>query len=215
MEAPYFLNRFSGNYIQWDNDFDKMQVVNAGGVLRTPWIDLHGNYYLLNNMVYVDDNALPAQNNSTFSFFSLAARSDLEGRLFGLRNHIIFQQSTSSRFLRFPTLMSYHSAYIKMNWFQGALIHRFGFDFHFNTPYRIMSYQPVIRDFHVQNSFDGRNKYLLDVFWSAKIKRARLFVKYEHLLGLIPDFLPFHYDVAFYPYPTGMFKFGVSWMFYN
>ncbi len=214
METPYFFNRFSGNYIQWDNDFDKMQIVNFRGRLRSPWVDLEGNYYLLNNPVYMGDEAVPVQNSTAMSFFSLGAYSDLEGRILGLRNHVVFQQSTSERFDRFPGIISYHSFYVKMNWFEGALIHRAGIDFHFNTGYKAMSFMPAVREFYAQNASVMRPKYLVDVFWSAKIKRARLFVKYQHLLGLISDFPP-HYDIPYYPHPAGMFKFGVSWMFYN
>ncbi|MFW6350799.1 MAG: putative porin [Bacteroidota bacterium] len=214
MEAPYFFNRFSGNYIQWENDFDKMQIVNIRGRLQSPWVDLEGNYYLLNNVVYMGEEAVPVQNNIAMSFFSLGAYSDLEGRFLGLRNHVVLQQATSERFDRFPGIISYHSFYVKMNWFEGALIHRAGVDFHFNTGYKAMSFMPVVREFYAQNTSVMRPKYLVDVFWSAKIKRARLFVKYQHMLGLIPDFPP-HYDIPYYPHPDGMFKFGVSWMFYN
>jgi hypothetical protein len=214
MEAPYFYNNFRSNFISWENNFDKMQVLNLRGKLKTPWLQLEGNYYLLNNMVYMNRDALPVQNSSGFSFISLGAYSDIELGRFGFRNHGIYQYSTTSQFEDYPAFISYHSVYVNASFFDGALINRLGFDFHFNTGYRAMSWMPVTRSFYAQKEHMARDKFLLDVFWSGKIKRTRLFVKFQNILAPFIDLDP-HYDVLFYPIPETAFKFGVSWMFFN
>jgi hypothetical protein len=214
MEAPYFYNTFRSNYISWENNFDKMQVLNLRGRLHIPWVRLEGNYYLLNNMVYFNRDALPVQNTSGFGFFSLGAYSDIEIGRFGFRNHGVYQYSTTANFEDYPAFISYHSVYLNLDLFDRALINQLGFDLHFNPGYRAMSWMPVTRTFYTQSDYTTRDKFLVDVFWSGKIKRARLFVKYQNLLGLVFDIKP-HYDIPFYPVPESMFKFGVSWMFFD
>ena len=214
MEAPYFYNTFRSNYISWDNNFDKMQVLNLRGRLHIPWVRLEGNYYLLNNMVYFNRNALPVQNTSGFGFISLGAYSDIEIGRFGLRNHGVYQHSTTTNFKDYPAFISYHSVYLNFDLFDRALINQLGFDLHFNPGYRAMSWMPVTRAFYAQGDYITRDKFLVDVFWSGKIQKARLFVKYQNLLGLVFETKP-HYDIPFYPIPESMFKFGVSWMFFD
>ncbi len=213
-ESPYFYNHLSVNNIRWDNNFRKMQIVNLKARLYLPWVKLEGNYYLLDRMVYLGKDALPVQNNFELSFFSLGAYSDVRLGRFGFRNHILLQQSTSENFEDYPTFISYHSIAFNIGFFDNALVNQFGFDFHFNTGYNAMAYMPVSRGFYIQDQHLMNNKYLVDFFWNGKISNARLFIKYQNLLGMIFDVRP-HYDIPFYPIPESMFKFGVSWMFFN
>ncbi len=214
MEAPYFLNKFSVNDIRWDNNISKMDIANARAILTLPFVKLEGNYYLINRAIYFGKDFLPVQNNDETGFFSLAAYSDVKAGPFGFRNHILLQQSTDKNFERYPTLTSYHSVFANFNLSDKALVNQVGFDFHFNTPYNAMAYNPFIRGFYLQDSYTNAGKYMVDVFWNAKIKNARLFIKYQNLLPLVFN-IPPHYDIPFYPIPESMFKFGVSWMFFN
>lgn len=214
IEAPFFLNRISVNNIRWDNDFEKQQIINLRAVLTLPWVSLAGNYYLLDRMVYLGRDAMPVQNTAELGFFSLEAKSKIELGRVGFRNHIALQQTTSDNYHRFPTLASYHSLFINFGLSDNNLINQLGIDFHFNTPYKAMAYMPVVRSFYLQDEHELRAKHLVDVFWNAKVSRARLFIKYQNILGLLFDVAP-HYDIPFYPHPESAFKFGVSWMFFD
>jgi hypothetical protein len=213
-EAPYFYQNISVNNIRWENSFDKMQIVNLSARLRFPFVRLEGNYYLLDKMVYLGRDAVPVQNTTELGLFSLGAYSDLRAGWFGFRNHVLLQQPTSQNFERFPTLISYHSVSLNFSLFDNSLINHLGIDFHFNTAYRAMAYMPVVRGFYIQDQHTISDKYLVDVFWNGKISNARLFVKYQNILGLAFN-NRIHYDIPFYPIPETMFKFGVSWMFFD
>lgn len=213
-EAPYFYNHFSGNYIRWENNFDKMQIANLQAKAQTPFVTLTGNYFLLNNMVYFNAQALPVQNSSTFSFLSLDILSDIEVGAFGFKNQVLLQHCTTQNFDNYPELTSYHSVYANFALSNRALINRAGIDVFYNMGYRAMAYMPVTRVFYNQQSYTTRDNLQVDVFWNAKIKSARLFVKYQNLLGLVFDTQP-HYAIPFYPHAEAMFKFGVSWMFFD
>ncbi len=213
-EAPYFYNNFSANNIRWENNFDKIQIINLSSRFTTPFITLEGNYYLLDRMVYLNEEALPVQNNTELGYFTLGAFSDLQLGWLGLRNHVVLQQGSSDNFENYPTLVSYHSLYAHFGLSDRALINKVGIDFYYNTGYYAMDWSPVARAFHLQNDHLMQDKFLVDVFWNASVSNARLFLKYQNILGLLPDIRP-HYDIPFYPIPQSMFKFGVSWMFFN
>ncbi|TVQ11792.1 MAG: hypothetical protein EA361_12115 [Bacteroidetes bacterium] len=213
-EAPFFYNKLSVNNIRWENDFDKIQIINLSSRLTTPFITLEGNYYLLDRMVYLNEEALPVQNTTELGYFTLGAFSDLQFGWLGLRNHVVLQQGSSENFENYPSLVSYHSIYAHFGLSDRAMINKVGFDFYYNTGYNAMAWSPVARAFHLQNDHLMQDKFLVDVFWNAKVSNARLFLKYQNLLGLIPD-IRHHYDIPFYPIPQSMFKFGVSWMFFN
>lgn len=214
VEAPYFTNHFYGNYVRWENNFDKIQTTQLQATFTLPYLTLEGNYFLLNNMVYFDEEALPIQNSTEFGFFKFAARSFMEFGWLGMRNQAVYQYATTDNFDDFPSFMSYHSVFANFKLSNGNLINQTGIDFYYNTGYYAMSYMPVSRVFYTQDEHRMRDKLLLDVFWNAKVGNARLFVKYENILGLVFDTKP-HYDIPFYPIPESMFKFGVSWMFFN
>lgn len=213
-EAPYFYNNLSVNNIRWENNFDKIQIINLSSRFTTPFISLEGNYYLLDRMVYLNEEALPVQNNTELGYFSLGAFSDLQFGWLGLRNHVVLQQSSSENFENYPTLVSYHSIYAHFGLSDRALINKVGIDFYYNTGYYAMDWSPVARAFHLQNDHLMQDKYLVDVYWNGKVGNARLFLKYQNILGLLPD-SRHHYDIPFYPIPQSKFKFGVSWMFFN
>jgi hypothetical protein len=197
-EAPYFYNNISVNNISWENNFNKMQIVNLGARLHFPFITIEGNYFLLDNIVYLGQNKRPVQNNYELGLFSLGAYSEIKAGNFGFRNHLLFQKTTSDNFSRFPAVISYHSAYFNFSVFDGSLVNQFGFDFHYNTGYRAMAYLPAIRGFYLQDEYTMRDKYLLDFFWNGKISNARLFIKFQNILGLIIK-NEVHYDIPFYP----------------
>jgi hypothetical protein len=213
-EAPYFYSQFASNFVAWNNDFSKTQIVNLNAEFTLPGLILEGNNYLINNAVYFDKNALPVQNTSALGFFDIRLKSDIELGRFGIRNHAVFQQATTSDFESFPTLMSYHSLYMNLSLFEGSLVNQFGFDFYYNTDYYAMRYMPVTRAFYLQEDFTTKNFMLLDAFLNAKIKRTRIFLKYENILGLVLDVRQ-HYYIPFHPLPESMFKFGISWMFFD
>jgi hypothetical protein len=213
-EAPYFLNQFKGNYIQWSNDFKKQRTMNLGMSLAGPHLRLEANYYLLDRAVFMNSDAIPDQHSSSFSVFTTGLSSDVN--VWFLRSHhkIVYQYAGETQYYRYPSLISYHSLYADFKLFDNALHAHTGFDLRYNAPYRPMAYMPVARQFYVQDDYESGHIYFLDAFVNAKISRVRLFVKLQNVLGLLFD-VPQYYEIPFYPLPEGMFKFGVSWMFFD
>lgn len=213
-EAPYLQNKTRSNYISWDNDFNKVKTSHLQLKMESGIANIQANYYQLSDAVVLDENAMPVQLDDVVRVFSLRLESTLNIGRFYASNDIVFQHTNESGFETFPGLLSQHSVFAKFVLFDGALNGNAGFDIRYNSPYQQMAYMPMVRQFYVQNSYESDHDILLDVFLNARISRARLFVKLEHILGLLPDARPI-YGIPFYPLPEAMFKFGISWMFFD
>jgi len=214
IEPPYFFSRFTSNFVSWDRDFSKMQILNLNARFSFRNITLEANNYLINNSIFFNHQALPEQNQTAIGFFDLRAKGDIDFGRFGLRNQMVIQRATTQAFESFPTFISHHSLFMNLALFQQALVTQLGFDFYFNTDYYAMSYMPVTRSFFAQDKQRTDNFVIIDAYLNAKIKRTRLFLKYQNISGLITHSPPQYY-IPFHPLPESMFKFGVSWMFYD
>jgi hypothetical protein len=68
-------------------------------------------------------------------------------------------------------------------WFKKHLQVQFGVDFHWNSDYNALDYNPSVQSFYVQTTTNTPSFLLADVFLNGKIKRGRVFVKYHNLLN--------------------------------
>jgi len=213
-EAPYFFSHFSGNYVSWDNDFYKSNILRLSAKWQFRTIETEAAYFLLNNMVFMNTRALPEQNTNAFSVIT-AAVSASPGIGF-LRSHhkLLFQFASDDQYDRFPVFISYHSVFADLALFKKALFVNVGVDLTYNAPYRPMAYMPVVRQFYVQDGYDSGHVFLVDAFLTAKVKRTRFFLRFQNLAGLITNTPPV-YSIPFHPLPETGFKFGISWMFFN
>lgn len=213
-EAPYFMQHLRSNYVQWDLDLQKSRTINAGLTLQHPAFSLEGNYYLMNRAVFMDANGYPDQHHGSFPVFTLTLMADLRLGFLESQHQLIAQFVDETHYDQFPPLLSHHSLYGAFSLFDEALLANVGLDVRYNAPYKPMAYLPMVRHFAIQEAYEADHEVLVDVFANLQISRARLFVKYQHVLGILAD-LPPVYDIPFYPLPETMFKFGVSWMFFN
>ncbi len=213
-QSPYFFRRTRSNYVIWFNDLEKSRVFHGGAQLEHGIFTLQGNYYRLHRPVFLDQEAYPIQPGEWIPVLTAGLSARIDAGILHTRHQVHYQHVAEDLFERFPRWLSYHSVYADFILFGGALHAHTGIDLRYNAPYRPMAYMPMVRQFYLQDDYESRHEFLLDVFVNAKISRARLFVKFEHLLGLLTERTPV-YDTPYYPLPEGMFKFGVSWMFFN
>ncbi len=214
-EVPYFLNHYYSNYVRWNNDFEKTGVFHSGVKFSGSGFGVALDYYHIARAVSIGFDAKPFQHGNDFSVFAAAFSITLPfGSRFGSDHHLLYQYIGDDFFERLPGLSGVHSMYADFTLFDRALVARGGFDVRFNTPYKPMEYMPVTRQFYIQDHYETNHVVMLDAFLNARISRARLFIKMEHLLGLLPGH-PVVYNIPFYPIPEAMFKFGVSWMFFD
>lgn len=212
--APYFLQRYTGNYISWENQFERMSLLSGGLRISNAFAGLEGNVYSLGRMVYMSPAGLPEQSGGNITAVSVSASLKLGAGIFRSSHELHYQRVSSDEFERFPDFMSYHSLYADFSLFDRALIAHVGVDLTYNVPYNPMAYMPVVWQFYPQEDFNAGHVFMVDFFGNFRIQRTRFFVKLHNVLGLLTEVSPV-YSIPFYPLPETAFKFGLSWMFFD
>jgi hypothetical protein len=93
-----------------------------------------------------------------------------------------------------------------------------GVDVHYKSEYYPLGYDVPIQQFYVQQRFTGEALKvpefpIVDVFFSARIKRGRIFFKYHNLLQTFSE--RGYMLTPGYPGQRNIIDFGFDWSFYD
>ncbi|MEL6721545.1 MAG: putative porin [Bacteroidota bacterium] len=199
----------------WQQDLKKTISTSLTGTYLLPSarLQLRGGYHLLNNFIYYDENAIPQQADNAVNILQLVANHHLKLWKIHFENQIMLQATTQD-FYRTPAWLSSHRLYLDASIFKKSLNFQLGGELHMNEPYFAETYQPLLGAFHLQNQEEINFYPALDLFFNAKIKTMRFFVKAEN----VTDFLTqnyFYYQTANYAQPLFLLRFGFDWRFVN
>jgi hypothetical protein len=210
-----FISSFSSNHFAWNNNFRKAGVSGLAGSLSMPERGFNASlsFNLLNNYLYFDQAARPAQYNDIFAVMSASVRKDFTLWRFHTRNIVYYQASGNQEILRLPEISLFNSTWFEQTLITGALNMQVGVDLYYSSGFYGYAYQPATSRFYLQNEKKIENYPYFDVFINFKHKRARFFFKAEHLnTGWLQ---PEYFSVLNHPRNERFFKFGISWSFYN
>ena len=166
------------------------------------------------NYVYFDTAAMPRQTNKTLIVLTAWVKENFKLGNFYFDQTIYFQKSTQEDILSLPVISVYSHNYYQNFLFKKALLLQFGIDVFYHTKFYSDNYMPSIMQFYNQRKHKTGNYPKIDVFLDLNIKRAHIFVKYEHLNYPLKKHGDF-FSAADYPINPGMLKFGIQWDFFN
>jgi len=209
----YFYTRYAGNHQQWDTAWGHQEIMHLGGYFKGPKSMLQPEYYLINNYVYLNENAYPAQHDGAISLFRLKAAQSIEwGPLF-MQLEGVWQKSSNASIISIPTYLAKATFSLSGYIFDNALWAEPGMSATWHSSYYAPAFMPSISAFYLQTEKKTGNFVVADIFLNAKIARARLFLRYRHFHAA---WTGFHYWGALhYPMPDAGLNFGVIWPFYN
>lgn len=210
--TPSLLQRkiYVSKQLVWDENFDKIFETSLMVNYSLPAINisLSGQYHLLGNWVYYDVNGFPQQEGDIVNVVQFIAEHRLKFWRFQLDNQIILQE-VSGEALRLPRLYTKHSLFFNSKIFRGILDFQLGVDLRLNDSYLANTYQPLTGQFIQQDDLEVPFYPVGDAFANFKVKRLRVFVKYENITSNFTN--NFFYQTAFYPNSYQYFRMGVSW----
>lgn len=215
LTPPYLLKKFISNHYAWDNDFTKVQRFRVGGILELPWIHTKVNvgYETLNNYVYFNNEALPAQASNAVHVLHASLSNHLGFGIFNWDNDINYQTSSSDEVLPLPKFAIFSNMYLKFK-VARVLDVQVGVDCNYYTKYYAPSYNPATMVFFNQRDVECGNFAFADVYANFKLKKARFYVMYSHAnKGLIGG--DNYFSIPHYPLNPGRFQFGISVDFVN
>ncbi|MBQ2430313.1 MAG: putative porin, partial [Alistipes sp.] len=213
----YWENNLFSNHYMWSNSFKQEDETRFEVSLNVPSIALEVSAWqgVISNKIYYDAQSMVAQSSDAISLTSLYARKDFRLGGFHFDHRLVLQWSTNQEVIPVPLCSAFLSYYYEC-WVERNKVLRlqFGVDGKFNTSYYAPSYNPALATFYNQREYEIGNYPYLDVFLTAKWKRMRIFLKYQHVNYNL--FGNGHYlTTAGYPLNPGMFKVGISWGFYD
>ena len=213
----YWENNLFSNHYVWFNSFKQEDETRFEASLEVPDYALEVGFWqgVINNKIYYDAASRVAQSNDAISVTSLYARKDFRLGGFHFDHRVLLQWSSNQEVIPIPLCSAYLSYYYEC-WVERNKVLRLqiGVDGRFNTSYYAPSYNPALATFYNQREYEVGNYPYLDVFVTAKWKRMRIFLKYQHLnRGLLGNGQ--YMTAAGYPQNPGMFKMGISWGFYD
>ena len=214
--AGYWQSHWNSNHYRWENNFKKEGETRFNILFTVPdhGIELSFWQSILRNKIYYGADCMPTQHDGVVSVTSIYAQKDFTIKGFHL-NHRVLVQLTSDRYVMPLPLVSTFLSYYYEFWIKRDILRlQVGVDGRFNTRYYAQGYNPALSVFYNQNETEIGNYPYLDAFISAKWKRMRILLKYQHwncnLFGNNE-----YFAVARYPLNPGMFKIGISWTFYD
>ncbi|MGC1242660.1 MAG: putative porin [Chryseosolibacter sp.] len=229
----FFTQAYRGSHDYWGydgadgNDFRDVESSQLGGFLRyksrvlelSPGI----TFTRLRNYIFFDkvradsgQHVLPVQSDGNQIYTSPEVRFALT-----FFRHITFSNQAiytvfienADQAIRVPELfVNAQLAYANI-FFNGNLDMHAGLDLHWRSAYYAPGYDPVIQQFYNQDDFESPAFPQMDIFFNAKIKRARVFFKYNNLMQAFmkTGYLP----TPYYPGQRNILDFGFDWSFYD
>lgn len=202
------------NHYQWTNQFGAVQNQKAYLQLDIKSIaaSIKFMHQQITNYVYFDAQFTPQQYSSNISLNTICFSKQITWRALHFDNYIYLQQSSDQQLLPQPSFHIYNSTYVQMPIFKAALKLRAGLDTRYYSTYQAYAYSPANMMFHLGDKILGGFP-IVDVFVTAKLKRAVLLFKLEHANNLLNSYGEMM--VANYPIAPRTFKLGLLWNFYD
>ena len=216
-EPPsFYYDTYHSKHLWWDNEFSDVFRTRIHGRLSVErWrTDLSVGVENIKNYVYFDSNAHSAQYGGNIQVLYAKLRQDFKVGILHLDNEVMYQKSSNKDILPLPELTLYHNLYISTSLAKKVLKLEIGADVRFFTRYMALDYSPVIGQFKLQDEGIEIGSYpVVNVYANLSIKRTRLFAMIYHVNQGMGNNNAFY--APHYPINPRLFKFGVSWNFYD
>lgn len=211
---PFFSN-YIGNHDYWENNFNNIKTLNIQGryvneKLRTEVGIAWSNII---DYVYFDTTSMPVQSSKTLMVLTAWGKQNFKAGNFHFDQTVYFQKSTQEDILSLPVIALYSHNYYENTFFKKALKFCVGIDLFYNTKFYADKYKPSSMQFYNQRDEKTGGYPKVDVFIDFAIKRAHLFLKYEHLNYYFTN--GEYFSALNYPINPAMFKFGLKWNFFD
>lgn len=215
----FWYTSWGSNNFAWQFDPGKEFRLTAGSSLSWPGRNfrLRFNYAIIDNYIYMGNDATPARHEGGLSVISLVARKDIVLWKLHWDNTVLLQQSSNNDVLSLP-LVTARSTFFFDHLFTfrstgGELFFQLGVEAMLHTPYYAMNYMPATGRFFSQSDTKIGNYPFANAFINLKVKRTRIFVMLDHLNSGLTGYE--YFLLPTYPLNIRMIRYGIAWTFYD
>jgi hypothetical protein len=226
----FYYRHYHARHYWWDNSLDKIIHSRIQGLfsykktrttLRVAIDEIKNHTYLAQSYNIGEDFTRTANNvqvrqcGDAISLFTVSLSQDLTLGPLNWESVITWQKSTKKDVLPVPDLNIYTNLFLRFK-IAKVLSCDLGADGYYFTKYYAPDYSPALGQFTVQEGnykTEVGNCPILDIYANFHLKHTRFFVMMSHVnasLGKKNYFFTPHY-----PLNERIFRFGVSWNFFN
>lgn len=234
MNPSFYFRNFHSNHYWWNNDLSKEFRTRIEGELAIDrWrTNLKVGVENIKNYTYFGNASVPfiqkdkpttylnnvavRQNSTNIQVFSAILKQDFKLGILRLDNEVAYQKSSDQTVLPLPDFSLYHNLYLNFTLAKKVVNIELGADVRYFTKYYAPDYAPAIGQYYLQNPdqlVEIGGYPIINVYANIHLKRTRIFVMMYHVnqgMGNSNYFLAPHY-----PINPRMFKFGISWNFFD
>lgn len=230
VNPAFYYRHYHSKHFWWDNDgLDKEIRTRIEGVLslrrtrtsvRFAMDNLKNYTYLAQSYNITEDygrtgnTVTVKQSSGNVNLLTLQLKQDFKLGLLNWENIITYQNSSNEDVLPVPTLNVYTNLYLKFK-IARVLSVDLGADLRYFSKYKAPDYSPALGQYTVQdngaNNVEIGNYPFVNVYANMHLKHTRFFVMMSHVNSSNGDY----FLTPHYPANSSLFRFGVSWNFFN
>ena len=227
----FYYRHYHSRHFWWDNTSLSKELHSrveglfsyrkTNTTLRVAFDEIQNYTYLAMGYNIADDHSRKGntmevrQKGGAITLFTLSLAQNFKLGPLNWENVITYQKSTDNDVLPVPDLNIYTNLYLRFKIAQ-VLKCDFGADGRYFTKYYAPDYSPALGQYAVQtgdNRVQTGNYPLVNIYANFHLKHTRFFVMMSHVnagSGNRQYFLTPHY-----PLNQRVFRFGLSWNFFN
>ena len=209
----YYFNHYYSDNFRWENSFAAQDYIKGELGLILKGFDMNVSYTRMLNYTYLNQKILPAQFTDALTILTSHVSKEFRIKHWITTVYAAAQQVTPDSLLQLPAFIGKLTFCYDIVLFKNALHAQAGISGTYHSEWYQNAYMPALGAFYLQRSYISGNYPYLDAFVNLNIKRARLFIKYEHFNA---GFMNYNYImVPDYPQADAAIKFGISWLFFD
>lgn len=231
LSPTFYYRHYHSKHFWWDND-DMSKIIHTRiegkfgyektkTTVRVAFDNIKNHTFFAMGYNVTDDfgrtgNTLSVvQKNGAISLLTLELQQKLKLGPLHWDNVITYQKSSDDMALPVPDLNIYTNLFLRFK-IARVLKCDFGADARFFTKYYAPDYSPALGQYAVQtgnNRTEVGNYPIVNVYANFHLQRTRFFVMMSHINA--GQGKPDYFLAPHYPLNQRIFRFGVSWNFYN
>lgn len=231
LNPTFYYRHYHSKHFWWDND-DMSKIIHTRiegkfgyektkTTVRVAFDNIKNHTFFAMGYNVTDDfgrtgNTLSVvQKSGAISLLTLELQQKLKLGPLHWDNVITYQKSSDDMALPMPDLNIYTNLFLRFK-IARVLKCDFGADARFFTKYYAPDYSPALGQYAVQtgdNRTEVGNYPIVNVYANFHLQRTRFFVMMSHINA--GQGKPDYFLAPHYPLNQRIFRFGVSWNFYN
>jgi hypothetical protein len=215
-EQDVFIDRYFTNHYSWDCSFEQSNELRVEAKLLVPAIrcEVGVSQSVQNNFVYFGNDAQPQQLPGALSVSALTLNHALDFKGLNLHHRALMQLSSNEQVVSVPLFAVSATYYYERVLVKNVLSAQLGVDWQYCTPFNGYGYNPSVGMFHTSSVQMGGYLWA-DAFLAFRWKRTTPFIKWEHATQGLLEGNTSYFSAVHYPRNERVFKFGLSWKFFD